>query len=83
MWDAIIITPFLNILLGIYHVIGNNFGIAIILFTLVIRLVTQPLTAKQIKSTAAMQNLQSDKRWIDIQAKYKNDKEKLASDETL
>jgi YidC/Oxa1 family membrane protein insertase len=81
MWDAIIITPFLNILLGIYHVIGNNFGIAIILFTLLIRLVTQPLTAKQIKSTTAMQNLQKDKRWIDMQAKYKNEKEKLAQEQ--
>jgi len=81
MWDAIIITPFLNILLGIYKLVGNNFGIAIILFTLLIRLITQPLTAKQIKSTTAMQNLQSDKRWIDIQAKYKNDKEKLAQEQ--
>jgi YidC/Oxa1 family membrane protein insertase len=81
MWDALIITPFVNILLGIYKLVGNNFGIAIILFTLVIRLITQPLTAKQIKSTTAMQSLQKDKRWIDMQAKYKNEKEKLAQEQ--
>ncbi len=81
MWDAIIITPFVNILLGIYRLIGNNFGIAIILFTLLIRLLTQPLTAKQIKATTAMQKLQTDKRWLDIQAKYKNEKEKLAQEQ--
>jgi YidC/Oxa1 family membrane protein insertase len=47
----------LNILLVIYSVIGN-FGLAIILFTILIRLITHPLTVKQMKSSAGMQELQ-------------------------
>jgi len=81
MWDAIIISPAINVLLFIYNLIGRNFGIAIVLFTILIKLITHPLTAKQIKSTKAMQALQSDPKWIDIQKKYKNDKEKLAQEQ--
>lgn len=80
MWDKIIIEPFINFLLWIYSLVGN-FGIAIIIFTILTRVVLYPLTAKQIKSTAAMQALQQDKRFIDIQTKYKGDKEKLAQEQ--
>ena len=74
MWDALIITPFINALLFIYSLVGN-FGIAIILFTILIRLITHPLMASQIKGSKAMQTLQQDKRYIEIQTKYKDDKE--------
>jgi YidC/Oxa1 family membrane protein insertase len=77
IWDTFIITPMINALLVIYNYIGN-FGIAIILFTIFIRLVTHPLMAKQIKSAQAMQNLTQDKRYKDMQEKYKGQKEKLA-----
>lgn len=80
MWDAVIIAPFINILLGIYHLVGN-FGVAIILFTLLSRVLLYPLTAQQIRGAAAMQNLQKDKRWIEMQEKYKGDKEKLAQEQ--
>ena len=80
MWDTIIIEPFINLLLWISNLIGN-FGGAIILFTILTKIVLYPLTAKQMKSTAAMQKLQSDKRFIEIQTKYKNDKEKLAQEQ--
>lgn len=78
MWDTIIISPFTNVLLYIYTLVGQNFGLAIILFTILIRLVTHPLTAQQVKGSKGMQALQSDKRWIDAQKKYKDDKEKLS-----
>ena len=81
MWDAIIITPFINVLLFIYNLVGQNFGIAIILFTLLIRLVTHPLMAKQIKGSQAMQQMQNDPEWQAIQKKYKDDKEKLAAEQ--
>jgi YidC/Oxa1 family membrane protein insertase len=80
MWDTIIIKPFINMLLGIYHLVGN-FGLAIILFTILTRVVLYPLTAKQIKGAQAMQELQKNKRYIDIQTKYKGDKEKLAQEQ--
>jgi YidC/Oxa1 family membrane protein insertase len=81
MWDAIIITPFVNALLFIYTLVFSNFGLAIILFTILIRLVTYPLFAQQMKGASAMQDLQKDKRYLDMQAKYKDDKEKLAQEQ--
>ncbi len=81
MWDALIITPFVNVLLFIYTLVGHNFGIAIILFTILIRLITHPLTVQQLKGTQGMQKMQSDKRWIETQKKYKDDKEKLAQEQ--
>lgn len=78
MWDTIIITPFVNVLMFIYHYIGQNFGIAILLFTLLSRIITHPLTIQQLKGTSAMTNMQKDKRWIEAQAKHKGDKEKLS-----
>ncbi len=65
----------------IYNVIGHNFGIAIILFTILIRAITWPLNAQQLKSAKVMQDLQKDKEWQDIQKKYAKDREKLASEQ--
>lgn len=81
MWDAIIITPFINVLLFIYNLVGQNFGIAIILFTILIRLVTHPLMVQQIKGAQGMQDLQKNPKWLEMQEKYKNDKEKLAQEQ--
>jgi len=80
MWD-LFVSLFINVLLWIYDVIGHNFGIAIILFTILIRIVTWPLNAQQMKGAAAMQNLQNDKEWQAIQKKYAKDKEKLAQEQ--
>ena len=81
MWDTLIVTPLTNVLLWIYGIFGGNFGLAIILFTILIRLVTHPLMASQIKSSQAMQEMQQSKKWQDIQKKYKGEKEKLAQEQ--
>jgi YidC/Oxa1 family membrane protein insertase len=81
MWETIIVTPFTNALLMIYKLIGGNFGIAIILFTILIRVITHPLMASQIKGSTKMQEMQGSKEWQEIQKKYKDDKEKLASEQ--
>ncbi len=80
MWDSFI-SLMINILLYIYTFVGQNFGIAIILFTILVRLVTYPLNAQQVKQSKAMQDLQENKKWQDMQKKYKNDKEKLAQEQ--
>lgn len=80
MWDTIIIQPFVNVLLLINSLV-HNFGISIILFTILIRLVTHPLTVKQFKGTQQMQALQEDPRYKKMQEKYKNDKDKLAQEQ--
>lgn len=81
MWDLLIVTPFTNLLLWIYGLLGQNFGLAIILFTILIRLITWPLTAQQLKGAQAMQELQNDKEWQAIQKKYAKDREKLAQEQ--
>ncbi len=81
MWDTIIIGPFTNALMFIYNATGQNFGIAIILFTILIRLLTHPLMVQQMKGTQGMAKLQNDPRWKEAQEKYKNDKEKLSQEQ--
>ena len=78
-WNAVI-AIMVNAMILIYRVVGN-FGLAIILFTILIRVVTWPLNAQQMKGAAAMQELQQDKEWIAIQKKYAKDREKLAQEQ--
>lgn len=80
MWEFFI-SLFVNTLLWIYDTIGHNFGVAIILFTILIRVITWPLNAQQLKGAQAMQELQKDKEWQDIQKKYAKDREKLAQEQ--
>ena len=58
----------------IYSVV-NNYGLSIIILTLLIRLCLLPLYAKQIKSSAKMAELQPKMK--EIQDKYKNNPQKL------
>lgn len=81
MWDTLILNPMINTLLLIYSFLGQNFGLAIIVFTILVRLITYPLTAQQMKSTQAMQELQKSKKWQEMQKKYKDDREKLAQEQ--
>ncbi|NLG89451.1 MAG: membrane protein insertase YidC [Clostridiaceae bacterium] len=60
----------------IYNTIAfHNYGIALILFTLITKLLLFPLTIKQLKSMQKMQEIQPELQ--KIQQRYKNDKEKL------
>lgn len=60
----------LELLNGVVH----NYGLAIILFTLIIKFALLPLTIKQTKSMKAMQDIQPEMK--KIQDKYEDDKEK-------
>ena len=81
MWDTLILNPMINTLLWIYSILFENFGLAIIAFTILVRLITFPLTAQQIKSTQKMQDLQKSKKWQDMKKKFKDDKEKLSQEQ--
>ncbi|MBQ4527171.1 MAG: YidC/Oxa1 family membrane protein insertase [Clostridia bacterium] len=70
----------LGILLGwIYGFVGN-YGVALILFTLVTKIIILPLTLKQQKSMTRMQKIQPE--IAKLQEKYKNDQQ-LLSQETM
>jgi YidC/Oxa1 family membrane protein insertase len=72
----IIARPLGQFLLFIYNTVAfHNYGLAIIFFTIIVRLALLPLTLKQYKSSAKMQELQPI--IADIQKRYKDDKEKL------
>jgi YidC/Oxa1 family membrane protein insertase len=64
-----------KLLENLYSLTGS-WGIAIILFTLFIRIITHPLNKKQIDSMQRMQRLQPQIKVI--QEKFKNDKEALS-----
>lgn len=76
----LIINPMLNTLLWIYSILGN-FGLAIILFTILVRMVTYPLTIQQLKGASKMQDMQKSKEYLAMQKKYKNDKQKLQQEQ--
>jgi YidC/Oxa1 family membrane protein insertase len=67
------------VLASIYDVVGN-FGVSIIILTVLIRVVLLPLGIKQIKSMQAMQAIQPKIK--EIQKKYKGNKQK-AQEETM
>lgn len=71
-FDTYLINPILNALIVMSNAMFGNFGLAIIALTIGIRLVTYPLTVKQLKTTRAMQEMQP--RIQEIQKKYKDPK---------
>ena len=80
IWTELIIRPMLNTLMVLYVISFNQMGIAIILFTIIVRGVTMPLTLKQIKQMRAMSVLQP--RLREIQERYRNDRGRI-SQETM
>src|SRR4030067_667872 len=75
-WTTVILDPMVNSLLLIYQFLFHNFGIAIILLTALIRLITMPLTLRQQRSMEKMQEMQRSKGWKEIEKKEKGDKTK-------
>jgi YidC/Oxa1 family membrane protein insertase len=71
-WQVLFINPLINILILFDNVFFNQFGLAIIAFTLAMRLITLPLTVRQFQSTKAMQSIQP--RVQELQKKYKDPK---------
>ncbi|HUC87321.1 MAG TPA: YidC/Oxa1 family membrane protein insertase [Candidatus Saccharimonadales bacterium] len=61
MFTTILVRPIFNILFAIYAVIpGHDFGVAIILLTLLVRLLLWPLVSRQLHSQKALQQIQPE-----------------------
>ncbi len=73
LWQAA--SDFMLKLLNFLYSITGSYGIAIILLTILVRIVLHPLSHKQMESLQKMQKLQP--RIKMLQQKYANDKEKL------
>ncbi len=71
---GIVAKPIGYLLALIYKLVGN-YGISLIILTVIVKLVLYPLYAKQIKSTANMSDMSEKAK--EIQNRYANDKEKM------
>jgi YidC/Oxa1 family membrane protein insertase len=75
-FETYIVQPVFNLLVFIYSVIpGHDFGIAIVLFTVVIRILLWPLLRKQLHHARAMRNLQPELKKLKKVAKGDRQKE--------
>ncbi len=79
LWDLVLVNPMTNALIVLTNVFFGSFGLAIIIFTIVIRALTYPLTRRQMQASRAMSALQP--RIQEIQKKYKDPKRR--SEETM
>ena len=80
IWNGAIIRPMINSLVLLYYIFFSNFGLSIIVFTIIVRSAMLPLTIKQSRQMKAMSALQPKMK--EIQARYPNDKAR-ASKETM
>lgn len=61
MFELLIIQPVFNLLIGLYSIIpGGDFGIALIVFTILVRMALFPLVKKQLHQSRAMKKLQPE-----------------------
>ncbi len=71
--------PILNVLVVLYDVVpGHDFGVTIVVLTVLIRLVLYPLSLKSIQAQKAMQDLQP--KLEAIKKQYANNREKQAEE---
>ena len=71
-FNVVLVDPMINILIMLYIFRSKNFGLAIILFTLIVRGALTPLSIRQSKQFKAMALLQPKLK--SLQEKYKNDR---------
>lgn len=78
MFTALIVKPLFNLLVLIYSILpGHNFGLALIIFTIIIRLLMWPLVKKQLHQAKAMRELQPELKRIKKAAKGDKRKEQM------
>jgi YidC/Oxa1 family membrane protein insertase len=70
IFDLLVVNPMTNILLLLYGALGQSYVLAIVVLTLLIRLITLPLTFKQQISAAKTAAMQPKMK--ELQTKYKD-----------
>ncbi len=78
MFTTLIVQPIFNLLVLIYALLpGHNFGLAVVIFTIVVRLLMWPLVKKQLYQAKAMRALQPELKRIKKAAKGDRRQESL------
>src|SRR5882762_10459144 len=76
MFTTLIVQPLFNLLVLIYALLpGHNFGLALVIFTIIIRLLLWPLIKKQLHQAKAMRTLQPEIKRVKQAAKGNRQKE--------
>ncbi|WP_280771268.1 YidC family membrane integrase SpoIIIJ [Salipaludibacillus daqingensis] len=68
IWDSFFVYPLSWLMTSIAEALGNSYGLAIIIVTILLRVLILPLMIKQTKSTKAMQALQPQMK--ELREKY-------------
>ena len=70
MFTTLIVQPIFNLLVFIYAILpGHNFGLALIIFTIIIRILLWPILKKQLHQAKAMRKLQPEIKKVKAAAK--------------
>ena len=77
-FNVVLVDPMINILVMLYILCSENFGLAIIVFTFIVRGALTPLSVRQSKQFKAMGALQPKLKAL--QEKYKNDRSRISSE---
>ena len=72
LFTLVLLNPMVNLLVILNNVLFNSFGLAIIAFTILIRVATFPLTLRQLHATKSLQTLQP--KIQEINKKYSDPK---------
>jgi YidC/Oxa1 family membrane protein insertase len=61
IFDILVVQPIFNLLIGLYSIVpGGDFGVSLIIFTILVRFALFPLVKKQLHQTQAMKKLQPE-----------------------
>lgn len=78
IFEIVVVQPIFNLLMGLYTIVpGRDFGVAIIIFTVIVRFALYPLTRSMLHQTKAMRKLQPELSKIKKQAKGNKQQESL------
>ena len=75
IWNNGIVNPMTNLLLLLYDLLGNNFFLALTVFTVLVRLIMLPLNLRQQRGMARQQEMQPQIQAI--QKKYRDNPQKM------
>lgn len=78
LWNTIFYQPLLNLLVYIYNLVGGDMGVAIIVLTILIKVLLYPLSQQTLKSQRALQKLQP--QVAELKNKFKGQKDKMAQE---
>lgn len=79
IWDLVILSPMINVLIMLSSYLFNSFGLTIIVLTIITRVLMYPLTQKQLRASKAMQSMQAEV--AEVRKKYEKDKQKAAQEQ--